>query len=68
MKDHVLRQGDTPHLTRAGHVVVQALSASRFCLARRASRVRAVHTAGPGTRGPCPVGRTRTHPRTPPMP
>ncbi|NOK03947.1 MULTISPECIES: DUF2917 domain-containing protein [Myxococcus] len=43
VKDHVLRQGDTLHLTRAGHVVVQALSASRFCLARRAS-VRALCT------------------------
>nr|WP_253816723.1 DUF2917 domain-containing protein [Myxococcus xanthus] len=59
VKDHVLRQGDTPHLTSAGHVMVQALSASRFCLAQRASRVRAVHTAGPGIRGPCPVGSTR---------
>ncbi|WP_434348044.1 hypothetical protein ACN6A1_09780 [Myxococcus virescens] len=37
MKDHVLRQGAPLHLTRAGHVVVQALSASHFCLARRAS-------------------------------
>lgn len=36
-QDHVLRTGDTLHLARAGHVVVQALRASRFCMARRTS-------------------------------
>ncbi|MBL0698772.1 DUF2917 domain-containing protein [Comamonas sp. JC664] len=31
-RDYVLRPGDRTWLERAGHVVVQALRASRFCL------------------------------------
>ncbi|WP_002633845.1 DUF2917 domain-containing protein [Myxococcus hansupus] len=34
-KDHVLRPGDTCSLDHPGHVVVQALRPSTFCLAQR---------------------------------
>lgn len=34
-RDHVLSAGDSVSLVSAGHVVVQALRPSRFCLSRR---------------------------------
>lgn len=34
-KDYVLRAGDTLRMERSGHVVVQALRPSRFCLRQR---------------------------------
>jgi len=34
-RDYVLRPGDSMRLERAGHVVVQALRTSRFCLRER---------------------------------
>ena len=48
-KDHVLHPGGTFHLERPGHVVVQALRPSTFCLAHRLQVLRPRQPPSPAT-------------------